>query len=207
MGVLLQSAKHGGAVKIVPQLPRRDGLRAVGGEIGKPSPALTDGHALLQQLPGKIIKGNSRGQSGSDSLPQLLLVGFKLCVYQRLAVLQPFFVFPVNGKLSLFPRPILALGNAVCAAVQKVDLVKPGIVAQLHDLGLEIFHSRVRAAVLAPGSCVCRSVHVGQQGNIFNAQAVDDDVNMDISAVVVSVRVGADDSLMTGKLLPACKEP
>ncbi len=132
MGVLLQSGKHGGAVKIVPQLPGGDGLRAVGGEIGKPSPALTDGHALLQQLPGKIIKGNSRGQSGSDSLPQLLLIGFKLCVYQWLAVLQPFFVLPVDGKLSLFPRPILALGDAVCAAVQKVDLVKPGIVAQLH---------------------------------------------------------------------------
>jgi len=73
--------------------------------------------------------------------------------------------------------------------------------AQLHDLGFEVFHSRVGAAVLAPGSCVCRSVHVGQQGNIFNAQAIDDDVNMDISAVVMPVRVGADKGLVSGELL------
>ena len=73
--------------------------------------------------------------------------------------------------------------------------------AQLHDLGSEMFHSRVGAAVLAPGFRVCGSVHVGQQGNVFNAQAVDDDVNMDISAVVMPVRVGADKGLVSGELL------
>ena len=75
--------------------------------------------------------------------------------------------------------------------------------AQLHDLGFEIFHRRVGAAVLASGFRVDGSVHVGQQRHIFDPQTVDDDMHMDVAGLVMPVRVGADDSLMTGKLLPA----
>ena len=75
--------------------------------------------------------------------------------------------------------------------------------AQLHDLGLEIFHRRVGTAVLASSFCVRWSVHIGQQRHIFNPQTVDDDMHMDVTGLVMPVRVGADDSLMTGKLLPA----
>ena len=75
--------------------------------------------------------------------------------------------------------------------------------AQLHDLGSEIFHCRVGAAVLASGFRVGGSVHVGQQRHIFDPQTVDDDMHMDVAGLVMPVRVGADDSLMTGKLLPA----
>ena len=75
--------------------------------------------------------------------------------------------------------------------------------AHLHDFGFEILHSCVGAAVLAPGFCICRSVHVGQQGYFLNPQTVNDDMHMDIAAVVVSVRVGADNGLVSGKLLPA----
>ena len=48
-GVLFQSGKYGSFVKAVAQLPRRDGLCTVRGEIRKPSSALLDGHAVLQQ--------------------------------------------------------------------------------------------------------------------------------------------------------------
>ena len=49
-GVLFQSGKYGSFVKAVAQLPRRDGLCTVRGEIRKPSSALLDGYAVLQQL-------------------------------------------------------------------------------------------------------------------------------------------------------------
>ena len=90
------------------------------------------------------------------------------------------------SSLSLFPRPILTLGDTVCAAVQKVDLIKTGFVAQLHDLGFEIFHRRVGAAVLASGFCVRWSVHIGQQRHIFNPQTVDDDMHMDVPAFIAA---------------------
>ena len=76
-------------------------------------------------------------------------------------------------------------------------------VAHLHDLGFEVFHSSVRAAMFAPGTGICRSVHVGQQGYFLNTQRIDNDMNMDIAAVVVSVRVDADNGLVSGEMLVA----
>ena len=57
--------------------------------------------------------------------------------------------------------------------------------------------------MLASGFCVRWSVHVGQQRHIFDPQTIDDDMHMDVAGLVMPVRVGADDRLMTGKLLPA----
>ena len=74
-------------------------------------------------------------------------------------------------------------------------------VAQLHDFGFEVFHRRVCAAVFAPGAGVCRSVHIGQEWNFGYPQRIDNDMHMDIAAVVVSVRVGADNGLVSGKML------
>ena len=57
--------------------------------------------------------------------------------------------------------------------------------------------------MLVSGFCVRWSVHVGQQRHIFDPQTVDDDMHMDVAGLVVPVRVGADDRLMTGKLFLA----
>ena len=200
---MLQSGKHGGFVKAVTQLPRRDGLCTVRGEIRKPSSALLDGHAVLQELLRKILDGERFVQRFSDNLAQFLLVGFKACRLGGLTLCGKGGVFLIQRSLSLFLHPILALGDAVCAAVQKIDLIKTGFVAQLHDLGFEIFHRRVGTAVFASSFRIGGSVHVGQQRHIFDPQTVDDDMNMDVAGLVMPVRVGADDSLMTGKLLPA----
>ena len=68
----------------------------------------------------------------------------------------------------------------------------PSNVAHFHDFALEIFHSGVGAAVLAALQRVGWSVHVGQKRDFVNPQGVDDDMHMDIPAVVMPVRVGAD---------------
>ena len=84
-----------------------------------------------------------------------------------------------------------------------VYLVKPLPVAHLHDLGAEAVHRRVGAAVLTSGAGVRWSVHVGQERYFLYPQGIDDNVNMDVAAVVVAVRVGADKGLMAGEMLPA----
>ena len=56
---------------------------------------------------------------------------------------------------------------------------------------------------LHPACRVCWSVHVGQQGDFFNPQRIDNDMYMDIAGVVVSVRVGADNGLVSGEMLGA----
>ena len=50
----------------------------------------------------------------------------------------------------------------------------------------------IDTAVLAARPRVRRSVHVGQKRDFINPQGVDDDMHMDIAAVVMPVRVGAD---------------
>ena len=82
-------------------------------------------------------------------------------------------------------------------------MVKPLPVAHLHDFTLEIFHSGVGAAVLAALPCVGWSVHVGQKRDFINPQGVDDDMHMDIAAVVMPVRVGAYKGLVAGEMLCA----
>ena len=102
-GILLQSGKHGGFVKAVAQLPHRDGLRAVGSEIGKPSPALLDSHAVLQELPRKILDGERFVQRFPDNLAQLLLVGFKACRLGGLALCGKGGVFPIQRRRFALP--------------------------------------------------------------------------------------------------------
>ena len=80
-------------------------------------------------------------------------------------------------------------------------MVKPLPVAHLHDFTLEIFHSGVGTAVLAALPCVGWSVHVGQKRDFINPQGVEDDMHMDIAAVVMPVRVGAYKGLVSGEML------
>src|SRR5699024_9337065 len=90
--------------------------------------------------------------------------------------------------------------DAVLAAVQEVELVKPLPVAHLHDFGFEVAHGSVGTAVLATGFCVSWPVHVGQERHFLYPQAVNDDMHMDVAAVVMPVRVGADKGLF-GEML------
>ncbi len=202
-GVLLQNGKDSGAVKIVAQLPGGNGLCPVRREVGKPPPALLDGHALPQQQRGKFVKAGGGGKGFPYGLPQLLLVRFKLGLPGRDTACNHGGVLLVQRGLSLFLRPILPVGDAVLAAVQEVDLVKPLPVAHLHDFGFEVAQGRVGTAVLATGFRVGWPVHVGQERHFLNPQAVNDDMHMNVAAVVMAVRVGAYKGLVAGEMLGA----
>ena len=55
--------------------------------------------------------------------------------------------------------------------------------------------------VLIPGAGITVTLHKVLTLHIIFAQAVDNDMHMDVAASVMSVRVGADKSLMSGKIL------
>jgi len=57
-----KNGKDSGAVKIVAQLPGGNWLCPVRREVGKPPPALLDGHTLLQQQRGKLVKAGGGGK-------------------------------------------------------------------------------------------------------------------------------------------------
>ena len=61
--------------------------------------------------------------------------------------------------------------------------------------------------MLVPGSGVACPVHVGLALHLGNPQTVDDNMHMDIAAMVVPVRVGTDKGLVSGKMLFAVGQP
>ena len=67
----------------------------------------------------------------------------------------------------------------------------------------EVAQGSVGTAVLATGFRVGWPVHVGQERHFLNPQAVNDDMHMNISAVVMAVRVGAYKGLVAGEMLGA----
>ena len=75
-------------------------------------------------------------------------------------------------------------------------LVQPCVVAHLHDLGLEILHRRVGAAMFHPCFGVGGTVHIWKQRHIRDPQAVDHNVDVDVAAAIVSVWMCADERLM-----------
>ena len=147
---------------------------------------------------GKILETDSHGKNSSYLLAQLLLVRFKLG--RRLTLGGALLV---QSKLSFPLRPILPVGDTALAPAQQVYLVQPRPLAQLHDLGPEVTHGSGGAAVLGPGLGVAGPVHVRLAPHFLHPQGVDDDVDMDVAAVVVAVRVGADQGLVSGELLGA----
>ena len=203
VGVLLQKGKDGGTVKIVPQLPGCDRLGSVRGKVGQPPPAFLNGYTFPEKQGGKLVKAASPVKGFPYGLPEPLLVRFKLRLPGRDTVHYHRGIGFIKGKLSFLLRPVFTLGHSVLAAMQKVNLIQIFPVAHLHDFGLEIFHSCVCAAVLHAGFCVCWSVHIGQKRDSFNPQTVYDDMHMNVAGVVVSVRVGADNGLVSGKMLSA----
>ena len=86
-------------------------------------------------------------------------------------------------------------------------MVKPLPVAHLHDFAAEIPHGGGCAAVLVPGSGVACPVHVGLALHFGNPQGIDNDMHMNVSAVVVPVRVSTDDGLVSGEMLFAVVKP
>ena len=43
-------------------------------------------------------------------------------------------------------------------------------------------------------------VHIGKEGNVFNTETINYDVTMNVAAVVMTIWVGTDQSLMSGKM-------
>jgi len=64
-----------------------------------------------------------------------------------------------------------------------------------------VAHGCGGAAVLGSGLGVAGSVHVRFALHLGHPQGVDNDMDMDVAAVVVTVRVGADQGLVSGELL------
>jgi len=132
--------------------------------------------------------------------PDKRLYGFKLLLLGLLSICGEGCVFTVKFQLATPTRPILSFADTLFRAVEQVDLVQSGTLAQLHNLNTQVPHGLGCAGVLHTLAPVAGLLHIGLAFHLSCSDAADHDVDMDVSRMVVPIRVGADDGGMTGEV-------
>ena len=171
-------------------------LCPTGWAVTQPASVLLHGDAVfLHEQCRKFLEGGGLVQHSVDLLSQL----FQFRLVNGLGGLLPFGgklgVGMVEAALSAPLRPILALRNMVALGFQQIDLVQVGLLAHLHDSDTEVPEHGRGAAVLLARFPVARLVHEGLPFHGADTQAADDDVDVDVSRTVVTVRVGAEKNI------------
>ena len=175
-----------------------------GWAVAQPASAFLHGDAVfLHEQCRKFLEGGGLVQHSVDLLSQLVQLGLVDGLGGLLPFGGEFGVGMVEAALSAPLRPILALRNMVALSFQQIDLVQIGLLAHFHDSDTEVPEHGRSAAVLLARFPVARLVHEGLPFHGADTQAADDDVNVDVSRTVVTVRVGADDGGMTGEIVLA----
>ena len=109
-------------------------------------------------------------------------------------------VCKVELLLTTPARPILSFAHVLFRAVEQVDLVQSGTLAQFHDLNTQVPHGLGCAGVLHTLTPVTGLLHIGLTFHLSCADTADHNVDVDVSRMVVPIRVSADDGRMTGKV-------
>ena len=204
LNVLGEGGQHLFLFQLFAQFLGGDELCPAGRAVTQPTSALLHGDAVfLHEQCRKFLEGGGLVQHSVDLLSQLVQLGLVDGLGGLLPFGGEFGVGMVETALSAPLRPILALGNMVALGFQQVDLVQVGLLAHLHDCDTEVPEHGRGAAVLLARFPVAGLVHEGLPFHGADAQAADDDVDVDVSRTIVTVRVGADDGGMTGEVVLA----
>ena len=201
LGVCLQRGKHCRLIELVTEMFRPDKLGSASRQIAELPTAFLDGDAiLLHELVREIFKAGGTVQHRRNLFPQGIFYGFKLLLPGLLSSCGEGCVFAVKFHLAAPARPILSFAHALFRAVEQVDLVQSSTLAQLHDLDTQVPHGLGCAGVLHALAPVAGLLHIGLAFHFASSDTPNHDVDMDVSRMVVSIRVSADDGRMTGKV-------
>ena len=144
-----QGGKHCRLIELVTELFCPDELRSARGQIAELSTAFLDGDAvLLHELVREIFKARCAVQHRRNLFPQSVLYGFKLLLPGLLSGYGKGCVCKVELLLPTPARPILGLADTLFRAVEQVNLVQSGTLAQLHDLDTQMPHGLGGAGML-----------------------------------------------------------
>ena len=200
-GVCLQRGKHCRLIELVTDAVRPDELCPSGRQIAEPTTAFLDRDSVLLQEPVReIFKAHCGVQHIRDLFPQGFLCGFKLLLLGRLSSCGEGCVLTVKFQLTAPTRPILSFAHALFRAVEQVDLVQSGTLAQFHDLNTQVPHGLGCAGVLHTLTPVTGLLHIGLTFHLSCADTADHNVDVDVSRMVMPIRVSADDGGVTGEV-------
>ena len=200
LGIFFQGGKHEFFLKLVTEAVRPDKLLSSGWQVAEPPTAFLDRDAVLLQEPVReIFKARCIVQHIRDLFPQSLLCGFKLRLCRLLSGGKQGSVFTVEFHLTAPFHPVFTLAHTLFRAEQ-VDLVQLGILTHFHDCDTQVPHGLGCAGMLHALAPVAGLLHIGLAFHFSCSDAADHDVDVDVSRMVVPIRVSADDGRMTGEV-------
>ena len=147
-----------------------------------PPTAFLDGDFVLLQEPvRKIFKAGGTVQHRRNLFPQGIFYGFKLLLPGLLSSCGKGCVLAVKFHLTAPACPILGFAHALFRAVEQVDLVQSGTLAQFHDLDTQVPHGLGGAGVLRALAPIAGLLHIGLALHLSCSDAADHDVDVDVS--------------------------
>ena len=81
-----------------------------------------------------------------------------------------------------------------------ISVVQSGTLAQFHDLDTQVLHGLGGTGVLHALAPIAGLLHIGLAFHFSCSDAANHDVDVDVSRMVVPIRVGADDGRVTGEI-------
>lgn len=102
--------------------------------------------------------------------------------------------------LPALPCPVFTVSNPLLRRGKQIYLMEIFMFAKVHQILAEIPEIIFCQMVFVPGAAVTRTFHKFFRLDIKLSQAVDYDMRMDVAAAVISIQMGADQSLMSGEI-------
>ena len=134
-------------------------------------------------------------------IAQGLLFRLELCPARRCSGIKYFTVAGIQLLLSALSGTVFPVGYFLLCRCEKVNLVQSFPMTKIHDILKKIFEKIPGHVMLVAGFCVAGPFCKSGLFHIEHTQTVENHVDVNISGMVGTIHVRADQNLMTGKVL------
>ena len=133
---------------------------------------------------------------GGNSIPDNLFLRLKLCRVGCKSFPFDFLLFLIQPPLC----PVLRFGHTRSGWRQQIDLMQKFAATQIHEGFLQVLQVLVCYMVLVPCLAINGPFHKRPRRDIQFPQTVDHNMYMNVAAVIMTVHMRTDQSLMTRKV-------
>ena len=185
------------------QVPAGDELLPIRVQVAEPPTADFKGNAVFfSQDFLKIFLGADRSGGFFNGVPEKIFLCLELRFPWRNAVGNHLLIETVHLFLPSAPCMVFPVCDFLFCRGEQVNLVELLPVAQIHHILFQIKEIIFREMMFISGTGIAWPFHEALPLHVILPQAVDHDMHMDVAAFIVAVCVGADQSLMAGKIFP-----
>ena len=134
-------------------------------------------------------------------IAQCLLLRLEFCTARRCTGINDFTIAGIKLRLSALSGTVLLVGYFLFCRRKQINLMQSFSMTKIHDILQEIFEKISGYMMLEAGFCVTGPFRKSGLFHIKHTKAVEDYVDVNISGMIGTIRMCADQDLMSGKIL------